>query len=131
MSRLSFCKSSRLGGRKEFESVLAGRVRVSDRLLAVYAAKNDIGKARLGISISRSLGSAVMRNRMKRLIREAFRLNQEKIAGIDYVVMPAPGYVNAVNEPEEGRKVFKKTTFGEVEKSFLSLARRASEKIGY
>lgn len=131
LKRQTFGKSKRLSGKKQFEAVLAGRLRFSDKMLVLYAAQNDCGWPRLGISIAKAFGSAVMRNRMKRLIREAFRQNQERIgAGIDYVVMISPGFVRMMKEPDEGRKVFKKLTFAEVEKSLMGLAKRAAEKVG-
>lgn len=88
MKRLSFGKSKRLVSNSEFKAVLARKVRVSDELLTLYMAENDCGFARLGVSVGKSCGNAVVRNRMKRVIREAFRTSQEQIpAGFDYVVM--------------------------------------------
>jgi ribonuclease P protein component len=49
---------------------------------------------RLGLSVSRKVGNAVVRNRWKRLIREAFRLHiltDETIKGLDLVVIPQKG----------------------------------------
>ena len=88
LRRLTFAKRSRLVKNSQFKAVLEQRKRVSDGLLAMYVASNGGDYTRLGISIGRACGSAVVRNRFKRLIREAFRLEQERWpVGLDVVVM--------------------------------------------
>lgn len=65
-------------------------MRLSDSLLVVCVAPNGLQTNRLGISVGSAHGSAVQRNRLKRLIREVWRKNQHQMSkGYDYVVMPA------------------------------------------
>ena len=57
----------------------------------IYALPNDLGHSRLGLSVSRSVGTAPRRNRIKRLIRESFRLMQHDLPrGYDLFVIVRP-----------------------------------------
>lgn len=88
----SFPKSAHLRKPAEFDRVYASKTFASDDVLVVNAAANDLGISRLGLSVSRKVGPAVVRNRWKRLIREAFRKSRgEMTAGIDLVVRPKRG----------------------------------------
>ena len=54
----------------------------------VYAAKNQLGHARLGLVVSKKVSKkAVVRNRVKRLIRENFRLQQDSLGACDFVIV--------------------------------------------
>ncbi|MHC4482379.1 MAG: ribonuclease P protein component [Planctomycetota bacterium] len=91
MKRFSFPKTKRLVSNRQFRTVLARNLRVSDGLLTLFMAENDCGHPRLGVSVGKSSGKAVVRNRLKRLVREAFRQSQNQIpAGFDYLLMIAP-----------------------------------------
>src|SRR5688572_20071284 len=81
-------KSRHLRSPAEFAAVYDAKVRESRGPLMAYAKPNDLGHPRLGMSVSRKVGIAVRRNRIRRLLREAFRLMQHDLpAGYDFVVV--------------------------------------------
>ena len=65
---------------------------MANRLLVLYIKKNDRDVNRLGISISRKVGKAVVRNRIKRLIKEQIRIcESELVFGYDLVIVVRNG----------------------------------------
>lgn len=85
MSRMRLRRSS------QFRAVLAGGIRHAVGPLNVYALPNELGRPRLGLAISRRVGPAVLRNRVKRRLREAFRLLQHDLpTGYDLVISARP-----------------------------------------
>ena len=86
--RHTFPRSHRLSGKESFAAVYDARVRQSRGPLTMYAAPNQLDHSRMGISISRRVGSAPKRNRIKRLLRESFRLMQHELPkGYDWIVV--------------------------------------------
>lgn len=92
MSEQTFPRRLRLRSPAEFTRILqSGRV-VADDCLVVHLAPNPGGPLRLGLSIPRRTGNAVVRNRWKRLIREVFRRQPGgEPRGWDLVVRPRRG----------------------------------------
>ena len=92
MTDEQFRKSARLRRRAEFDRVYDSDVFATDNVLVVRGCPNGLEHSRLGISVSRKVGGAVVRNRWKRLLREAFRLSRATIPkGLDLVVRPRRG----------------------------------------
>jgi ribonuclease P protein component len=75
----------------DFRRAYQRRMSAADGQIVVFGHANGLTHPRLGVSASRRLGIAVVRNRWKRLLREAFRLTRSQLpAGIDLIVIPRP-----------------------------------------
>ena len=122
MKRFMFPKKQRLVKNQQFKAVLGQRRRRSDGLLALYMGENEMGYPRFGVSVGRSCGSAVARNRLKRLLREACRQAQYKIPpNADYLLMMSPRWSKQnVEAPAVGR-VTGRLGIHQIRRSFLAL----------
>jgi ribonuclease P protein component len=84
-----FPASYRVRRAADFRRAYQRRSSAADRRIVVYGCPNGLSHPRLGVSASRRLGGAVVRNRWKRLLREAFRLTCPQLpGGIDLIVIP-------------------------------------------
>jgi len=120
--QFSFPKEKRLVSNRQFKAVLARGLRLSNGLLTLCMAENDCGYPRLGVSVSKSCGNAVVRNRLKRLLREAFRQSQDRIpAGFDYLLMISPQWIKKSDEAQSKKDMARQPTFEQVKTSFLAL----------
>lgn len=100
---------------RDFQSVFQNRCSVADGILIVYSQKTGHDRARLGLSVSKKVGNAVVRNRWKRCIREAFRTSHRaEYAHVDFVVIPR-------------RNVTASQT--QIAQSLQNLMRRAAKKL--
>jgi ribonuclease P protein component len=76
LSRQTFTKTDRLTQRNEFIKLNKFGKRYSNRYFIAYVFENQRDSCRLGITVTRKVGKATVRNRIKRLVREYFRQNR-------------------------------------------------------
>jgi ribonuclease P protein component len=89
----------RLSRSRDFDAVYRHGRSVSTRFLVLYWFPREDGAedARLGLAVPKAVGSAVVRNRMKRRLREAFRARLPELPqDQDYVLVVRPGLAEAV-----------------------------------
>ena len=84
----------------------------ANSMMVLYARKNRTGTNRVGITVSKKLGHAVVRNRVRRRLREAYRLNEQRFQpGWDIVVVARSRCISA--------------SFQDIVKAYLTLASKA------
>jgi ribonuclease P protein component len=102
----------RLKKNREFKRVYNQGRSVANRHAVLYILRNGTPLRKAGFSVSKKLGCAVQRNRIKRLFREIYRLNQHRlIHGIDMVFI--------------ARQAAKDATFLDLSKAFQDLCKRS------
>lgn len=85
----SFRKQDRLRSKIDFDRLFGLRCSVADPRLIVYGFLNGLPQTRVGFGVSKKVGSAVVRNRFRRIYREAYRLIKTELpVGMDLVLLP-------------------------------------------
>lgn len=128
MRRYFFRKSQRLKTNKQYRAVLANKCGVRGHLFRLYIRENSCGWPRLGVSVNRSWGGSVARNRLKRLTREVFRREQHNIGtNFDYLLI----FLHKMSKKSKSvkRPVAGRVTFEEIRKSFLELAAKGAGRL--
>ena len=89
MPDATFPPAMRIRKRTEFERVYALKTKAADGVLLLFAAKRSELTTRIGLSVSKKHGGAIIRNQLKRLLREAFRLEQHQLPPtLDLIAIP-------------------------------------------
>ena len=85
--RLIFPAALRVRAKRDFESAYRTGRRLGDSFFSITLAPNTVNLPRLGLSVgTKAIGNAIARNRVRRLIRESFRLARPGLVPNDYVV---------------------------------------------
>jgi ribonuclease P protein component len=97
-SATSFTPAHRLRHKPQFDLLYREGRRFSDNFFTLLIRKNELPHPRLGLSIAaKAVGNAVSRNRIKRVVRESFRLTRQQLPSIDIVVNARPAARSASN----------------------------------
>ncbi len=84
-------KDQRIKKNKEFQQIFRKGKSFANRQFIVYVLKSEQTEFRLGLSVSKKVGNAVARNRIKRYVRQTFlELKDELLPNADYIIIARP-----------------------------------------
>ena len=96
---------------EDFKEVYKTGRYAAEKDLILHVKKNSLGINRLGISVSKKVGNSVVRHRIRRLVKEVYRLNEEKFGcGFDLIF--------------SARKDTKDCTYPDIESAIFRLMKR-------
>lgn len=109
MTEFSYPRRLRLLTGRDFQSVFDDvQLKVPDQPLLILSRPNNLGQARIGFVISKkNVRLAVKRNRVRRIIRESFRLNQHNLPAVDIIILARKGLGEMENQ--DVHKLMKKS----------------------
>ncbi len=109
--REKFARHQRIVRPAEYLAIYDGGQKLQSRRFVLFIKRNDSGHHRLGMTVSRKVGGAVTRNRIKRWFREIFRRQSTEIPGhLDIVV--------------NAKRSCSQATFNDLRDEFLAATRR-------
>jgi len=98
-----FPKTARLRKRAEFLKLSRGGAKLHSASFVILTRSNSRSENRLGVTVSSKVGNAVVRNRVKRRVREYFRRHRAELPqGADILIIARPGAAGASSERLDG-----------------------------
>jgi ribonuclease P protein component len=85
----SIGRAERIAAQGDFARAYKDGRRGGDQLIRLIVCRNDLGHPRIAFAVGRKSGGATHRNRLRRLYREAFRLEKANLPPVDVIVSPA------------------------------------------
>jgi len=113
MKEFGFPKSNKIKSKREFQLVYEKGHSVVDGLSVFYVMPAETGVVKIGFAVGKKVGNAVVRNHIKRLMREVFRQHKSEIAPGVKIIWVA-------------RNKLARSDIGTYERVFMRLARRAN-----
>ncbi|OPY80372.1 MAG: Ribonuclease P protein component [Syntrophus sp. PtaU1.Bin005] len=106
MKKLTLKRNERIRKRKRYLQIYQRGRRSYSKHFTIVVSGNELGIPRLGIAATKKIGNAVTRNRIKRLIREFFRLNKDRFkASSQDIVIIAKGNTSSMNYADVCREL--------------------------
>jgi ribonuclease P protein component len=96
MERQTFSKNERIRNKRDYLTVYQQGVRSHSKHFTIITCRNPSGESRLGVTVSKKVGNSVKRNRIKRLLREFFRLHKAQFSPVQDTVIVARGAMPAL-----------------------------------
>lgn len=87
-------KELRVRKNEEFQQIIGKKTSVVNRQFVLYYTKNELNHRRVGLSVSKKLGKAIVRNKIKRQVRHMVRTIFNLDSSYDYIIIVRNGYLN-------------------------------------
>jgi ribonuclease P protein component len=110
LSRYTFTKADRILKRSQFIAFRRGSKKIDGSFFFAAIRPNELPHCRLGITVTRKVGKAAQRNRIKRRIREYFRLNRHRIIGnwdIHLIAKKGAGEIDFAQASSSLKRIFR------------------------
>ena len=122
IERMVFRRRHRISGSDEFAAVFDAKLRKSRGVITVFLMATDHDEHRLGLSVGKRIGNAVVRGRFKRMMREAFRMQR---AGLP---RPSAGGAYDIVVTARGHESLSLDEYTELMRGSIEAAHRTHEK---
>jgi len=103
-------RNQRIHLQKDFNKIFKDGKKIRTNDFQILILENSLDYSRIGVKINKKVGKAYQRNKIKRILKEIFRNNQDKIQGLDIIIIPYRSIIDKTYKEieEEFIKAFQK-----------------------